>query len=97
MRNSDIEWTLDLDGDVGEVDVLINYNWSPGDPGMLPSLSYPGDPPEPPEVEFVSITLLNSDETVDYNIYRLYQDDLLMQAVYMDIDDTERDDYPEWN
>lgn len=95
MNSSDIEWTLDL-GSAGEVDVLIEYNWSGGHPGTPPSLSYPGDPPEPPEIEFTKITMLNSGEVVDYDLDKLGEDDRLIQAIFEKIEDSVRYDYDEW-
>lgn len=55
-----IDWTRD---DEAETDVTIGYTFSPGRPAYTPRGEYaPIDPPEGPEVEIVSVTML-ADQT----------------------------------
>lgn len=59
----DLETTIQLP-DEDDVDVLIEFEveyW--GSPGCGPSLTYPGDPPEPPE--FYITRVLRSDDGSD--------------------------------
>lgn len=54
----DLETTIQLP-DEEDVDVAVDFevtHW--GSPGCGPSLSYPGDPPEAPEVEVLKIVRL---------------------------------------
>lgn len=67
-HKADIEWTLELD-DGEEHDVLIEYSWTSGSPGCAPSLEYPGDPPEPSEIEFLRISRLDTGEELIFDPY----------------------------
>lgn len=51
--------------DEAETDVDIEYRYSPGSPGTPPSFSYPGDPPEGPEVEIVAVYRLGTRERIE--------------------------------
>ena len=39
---------------LGEIDVEITYHYTPGRPARGPSYASGGEPPDPPEVEFLS-------------------------------------------
>jgi hypothetical protein len=60
----DLDTTIEL-ASGEEVDVTVDYtveSW--GSPGCGPSLSYPGDPPEPPEFGVDKITTIKGDEEI---------------------------------
>ncbi len=38
-----------------EMEVTVEYTWSPGCPAHYGSMTYPGHPAEPPEVEIVKV------------------------------------------
>lgn len=88
-RESDA--SVSLDG----VDYLVEYRWQGGSPGCGPSLSYPGDPPEPPDVEFVKLTIEGGDDDGKEIELTEALETKLYELILERIDDAERDDYPE--
>ena len=42
---------------VGENDVWVSARYTPGSPAVMPSLSHPGEPEDPPEVEVLEVWL----------------------------------------
>lgn len=60
MNTYDMETTIQLPNEE-DVDVYIEFevtNW--GSPGCPPSLSYPGDPPDPPEFNIIKVERLDT-------------------------------------
>lgn len=45
----------------GEIECSVYFNFTPGDKGIAPSLSHPGEPPTPPEIEITEITIFGHD------------------------------------
>ena len=61
MTSHFVEWTLGPD----ETDISIEFEMTySGAPMVMPSLNYPGDPPEPPEFELVAAHTLKTDEEI---------------------------------
>jgi hypothetical protein len=53
-----IQYTVDL-GDIGEVDLLVDYDYTPGRAGtMYDRFGDPGSPPEGCEVQATKVTIL---------------------------------------
>lgn len=97
MSSYDIETTVTIDDK--EVDVLVDYTvTSSGSPGCGPSLTYPGDPPEPPEFEINSITFESEGIEGKIEWEKLSQADQgrIDEAVYEAIYEHDNEpDYPE--
>lgn len=63
-RADRIDWTLDL-GVLGEQDVEILYDYSPGAPEQGPTYSSGGQPADPPEVTITQIFILVGTASVE--------------------------------
>lgn len=78
-----ITWTVDL-GILGEHDVEIEYDFSPGRPGVTygpPERCYPD---EPPEVEYTKVDgtpMFLASEAVEYLVEALENDDALLNRI----------------
>lgn len=90
----DIETTVTLAGE--ELDVCIDYTVTfAGSPGSGPSLSHPGDPPEPPEFEINSISFEREGVTGEIEWEQLSKADQerIDEAIYEAIYDRQYNDY----
>lgn len=80
MTSYDMETTIQLP-DEEDVDVYIEFeitSW--GSPGCGPSLTYPGDPPEPPEFDIIKVERLDNNEDITDEVMNMSDADL--QKVY---------------
>lgn len=93
-RPTDFGWTIDINGE--EVDVTVTYAVTyKGYAGCGPSWNHPGDPPESPEFEILSITRDDTGESVPVEFGT--ESDSLQEALVQHIwEDQSEPDYPEW-
>lgn len=93
---SDLTIILTLDDN--DVECCVDYTvTSSGNSGTAASLSYPGDPPEPPEWELNSITYTIGPETkeleLNWDDLTEKQQELIDQTILEDIWEAQSDPY----
>lgn len=74
MNTYDFETTIQLP-DEEDVDVSIEFevtSW--GSPGVGPSLSYPGDPPDPPEFDIIKVERLDTGADITDKVEALHDE-----------------------
>lgn len=93
MATYNIEWTIER-GEVDSFEVYVDYTYRRGSPAHYGSLTYPGHPADPPEVE-VGRVWLKSD-AYNPNVPKFTLTDAELRAVEMWLlENPPERDYPE--
>jgi hypothetical protein len=79
MSKHNITLAIEREENEEELELEIEYDYHSGYSGSGPSLNNPGDPPEPPEIELISVThngkaITLTDEEEEY-LYEQILDD----------------------